>query len=233
MGAVAFGLRAIHAWDRLRFAMLRARLGARLELAGEVSPNLRFARIRIEPGGVLRLGAGVSAERQPGNHLWVQHGGTLAIGAEAWLRTEHEANRLTVFPNAHLELGERVLLNGAMLHAKREIRVGHDSMIGFGSRVFDSDLHPMDLETPARTEPVTIGERVWIGSDVTIARGVTIGDDVVVGARSVVTRDLPSNVLALGTPAEPVRKIGRRPTLPEPEMEGEAPESELAKPETQ
>jgi acetyltransferase-like isoleucine patch superfamily enzyme len=45
--------------------------------------------------------------------------------------------------------------------------------------------------------------------------GVTIGDDVVIGARSVVTHDIPSGVLALGHPAKPVRSIGPRDRLPE------------------
>ena len=67
--------------------------------------------------------------------------------------------------------------------------------------MLDSDFHDLDVNTPERSTPVTIGERVWIASDVTVLQGVTIGDDVVVGARSVVTRDLPSRVLALGTPA--------------------------------
>jgi maltose O-acetyltransferase len=103
-----------------------------------------------------------------------------------------------------------------MLHAKRRISIGSDSMLGFGSRVFDADLHPLDLDTPERIEPVEIGCRVWIGSDVTVLRGVHIGDDVVVGARSVVTHSLPPRVLAVGAPAKVVREIGRRPTLPEP-----------------
>ena len=209
-------LRAVYAWDQLCFAAFRARVGGGLALEGPVSPNLRFARLRMEPGATVRIGAGLATERQRGNHLWVQAGGTLVLGDEVWLRTEHCENRLTVFPGARLELGDRVLLNGAMLHAKQQIRVGNDSMIGFGSRVFDSDLHPLDLETPERIEPVEIGERVWIGSDVTLARGVRIGDDVVVGARSVVTGDLPSRVVAVGAPARPIREIGRRPTLPEP-----------------
>lgn len=209
-------LRAVYAWDRLCFAEFRARLGHALSLEGDVSPNLRFARVRLEPGASLRVGTGFATERQPGNHLWVQTGGALVLGSCVWLRTEHGANRLTVFPGARLELGDRVLVNAAMIHAKRQVRIGSDSMLGFGSRIFDSDLHPLDTETPERIEPVEIGERVWIGSDVTVTRGVTIGDDVVVGARSVVTRDLPPRVLALGAPARPVREIAKRPTLPHP-----------------
>lgn len=208
-------LRAIFALDRLRWRCRRRRFGEALVVAESASPNLRFARLRIEPGGRVEIGERVACERQAGNHVWVQAGGELAIGDDAWLRTEHGENRLTVFPGARLRVGARALLNGAMLHAKVSIEVGPDSMLGFGSRVFDSDLHPLDLDTPARNEPVVIGARVWIASDVTILRGVHIGDDVAVGARSVVTRDLPSGVLALGAPAKPVRPIGRRPTLPE------------------
>ena len=207
-------LHAIHAWDRLLFAAFRARAGSSLELANPVSPNLRFAALRTEPGAVVRIGPGLATERQPGNHLWVQAGGKLSLGRDVWLRTEHGPNRLTVFPGALLELGDRVLVNGAMLHAKQRVVLGNDSMIGFGSRVFDADLHPLDLETPERIEAVEIGERVWIGSDVTVTRGVHIGDDVVVGARSVVTRDLPPRVLALGAPARPVKDIAERPRLP-------------------
>lgn len=207
-------LHTVHAWDRLRFALFRARLGDALRIEGPVSANLRFARVRLEPGATLEIGAGLATERQPGNQLWVQSGGTLRLGRDVWLRTEHGENRLTVFPGARLELADRVLVNGAMLHAKQSIRIGADSMIGFGARVFDADLHPLDRETPERIEPVEIGCRVWIGSDVTVTRGVRIGDDVVVGARSVVTRDLPPRVLALGAPARPVREIAERPKLP-------------------
>jgi acetyltransferase-like isoleucine patch superfamily enzyme len=208
-------LRAIHALDRLRFRRFCRRLGPALVVDPSASPNLRFAHMRIEPGGRIEIGARVATERQPGNHLWVQAGGSLSIGDDAWLRTEHAENRLTVFPGGRLVVGARALLNGAMLHAKCEIEIGEDSMLGFGSRVFDSDLHPLDVSTPERSLPVRIGARVWVASDVTILRGVSIGDDVAIGARSVVTRDLPSRVLAVGSPAKPIRSIDRRPTLPE------------------
>lgn len=55
--------------------------------------------------------------------------------------------------------------------------------------------------------PVTVGHNVWIGGSVTILPGVTIGDNVVIGAGSVVTRDIPSNSVAVGNPARVVKKI--------------------------
>ena len=55
--------------------------------------------------------------------------------------------------------------------------------------------------------PVTIGNNVWIGGSVVILPGVTIGDNVVIGAGSVVTKDIPSNVIAAGNPCKVVREI--------------------------
>jgi acetyltransferase-like isoleucine patch superfamily enzyme len=208
-------LRAIYRWDQLRFALWRRRFGERLSVGADVSPNLRFSDLRAEPGARVEIGPGYATERRRANHLWVQSGGTLALGRRVWLRTECGPNFITVAEGARVELGARCLINGAMLHANLGIRMGDDSMMGFGSRVLDSDFHHIDIHTPERSSPVTIGERVWIASDVTVLQGVTIGDDVVIGARSVVTHDIPSGVLAIGHPAKPVRRIGPRDRLPE------------------
>ncbi|OOF60004.1 sugar O-acetyltransferase [Rodentibacter myodis] len=71
--------------------------------------------------------------------------------------------------------------------------------------------HPLDAELRntgwEQAKPITIGNNVWIGGNVVILPGVTIGDNVVVGAGSVVTKDLPANVLALGNPCRVVREI--------------------------
>ena len=55
--------------------------------------------------------------------------------------------------------------------------------------------------------PVTIGNNVWIGGSVTILPGVTIGDNVTIGAGSVVTKDIPSNSIAVGNPCKVVKTI--------------------------
>lgn len=58
--------------------------------------------------------------------------------------------------------------------------------------------------------PVHIGNRVWIGAGVLIMPGVTIGDDTVIGAGSVVTKDIPSGVVAVGNPCRVLREISER-----------------------
>ena len=55
------------------------------------------------------------------------------------------------------------------------------------------------LET---TAPITLGDNVWLGGDVTILPGVTIGSNTVIGAGSVVTKDIPSGVVAVGNPCK-------------------------------
>lgn len=54
-------------------------------------------------------------------------------------------------------------------------------------------------------EPISIGNEVWIAADVFIAPNVTIGDSSVVGYRSTVTKDLPKNMICIGSPATPIR----------------------------
>ena len=54
---------------------------------------------------------------------------------------------------------------------------------------------------------MTIGDNVWIGGSVTILPGVTIGSNVTIGAGSVVTRDIPDNVVAVGNPCKVIKKI--------------------------
>ncbi len=77
--------------------------------------------------------------------------------------------------------------------------------------VFSTSGHPIDAKQ--RNEgleiawPITVGHSVWFGAGVVVCPGVTIGDNVVIGAGSVVTKDLPSNVVAVGSPCHVLRKI--------------------------
>lgn len=76
---------------------------------------------------------------------------------------------------------------------------------------FYTALHPLDSETRITllesAKPITVGHRVWIGGNVTVLPGVSIGDDSVIGAGSVVTKDIPSGVIAAGNPCKILRKI--------------------------
>lgn len=203
-------LRALHALDRVRLAWLRARLPG-LEIDPGASANLAHARYVLGPGARLRIAAGVVTERLRGRlHFELGPGAQVEIGERAWLRTEIDEVHLVAFAGARMKVGPEALLNGCHLSAKREVVVGRRSWVGPGSRVFDSDQHDLDAARPERSDPVAIGDHVWIASDVTVLRGVRIGDHAVVGSRSLVTNDVPPHALAYGVPARVRGVVGDR-----------------------
>ncbi|HEX3295900.1 MAG TPA: sugar O-acetyltransferase [Nocardioides sp.] len=110
-----------------------------------------------------------------------------------------------------IHVGDRVFANfGLVCLDVARITIGDDTRIGPGVQLL-TPTHPL-AAGPRRegwesARPITIGRNVWLGGAVVVCPGVTIGDDTVVGAGSVVTRDLPAQVLALGNPARVVRSI--------------------------
>lgn len=91
-----------------------------------------------------------------------------------------------------------------------EVTIGDHAFIGPNVSIYTAchPLSPTERNTGVEwAEPVTIGNNVWIGGSVTILPGVTIGDNVVIGAGSVVTRDIPSDVVAAGNPARVIKTL--------------------------
>jgi galactoside O-acetyltransferase len=72
--------------------------------------------------------------------------------------------------------------------------------------------HPIDPELRKKglqfNKPIHIGKNCWLGAGVLVMPGVTIGDNTVIGAGSVVTKDIPSNVVAFGNPCRVRREVG-------------------------
>lgn len=91
-----------------------------------------------------------------------------------------------------------------------DIYIGDSVMIA-PNVVIATGTHPICPELREKAYqynlPVHIGNRVWIGAGAIILPGVTIGDDSVIGAGSVVTKDVPSGVVAVGNPCRVLRKI--------------------------
>ncbi|MDB5251882.1 MAG: hypothetical protein JWP27_1051 [Flaviaesturariibacter sp.] len=119
-----------------------------------------------------------------------------------------------------LEIGDNTMLNGVSVTAYEHVTIGKNCHIASCTLITDTDYHPLDPATREREvlgygidhsivkkKPVTIGNNVWIGWGCTILKGVTIGDNSVIAAGSVVTGDIPANVIAAGNPAVPKKKI--------------------------
>lgn len=114
--------------------------------------------------------------------------------------------------NCHL--GKEVYANfNLTLVDDTHIYIGDNTMLG-PNVVIATAGHPV---LPKLREvgyqynsPVTIGKNCWLGAGVIVLPGVTIGDNTVVGAGSVVTKDLPANVVAVGNPCRVLREIGEK-----------------------
>lgn len=115
------------------------------------------------------------------------------------------------FGGNHLILGKCVYINYNFCGVDDTfITIGDYSMIG-PCVVIATALHPENPELRNKTyqynKPVTIGKSVWIGANVTVCPGVTIGDNSIIGAGSVVTKDIPANVVAFGSPCRVIRPL--------------------------
>lgn len=111
----------------------------------------------------------------------------------------------------NIEIGENfymnmncVILDGAKITFGDNVFVAPDCG-------FYTAGHPLDVYQRNKgleyAYPITIGDNVWIGANVTVLPGVSIGDNSVIGAGSVVNKDIPANVLAVGNPCRVVREL--------------------------
>ncbi len=96
------------------------------------------------------------------------------------------------------------------------ITIGHHCFIGPNCGIYTA-VHPTLAEERnlglEKALPVVIGNNCWIGGDVTILPGVTIGEGTVIGAKSVVTKDIPANVIAVGNPCRVLRSITEKDSI--------------------
>lgn len=111
----------------------------------------------------------------------------------------------------HIKVGKRFFANfNFTVLDEAMVTIGDDCFIGPNVGIYTACHSTDPVERNSRREwalPVTIGNNVWIGGSVTILAGVNIGDNVTIGAGSVVTRDIPSGSIAVGSPCRPIKQI--------------------------
>lgn len=157
--------------------------------AARLADQYHRAVVADDPGarGVLEEllgGLGDGADVRP--PLFVDYGWRISIGARSFVNIGLTA--LDVAP----------------------ITIGEDCQLGPNVQLL-TPTHPVEpgprRDKVEAAEPITLGDNVWLGGGVIVCPGVTIGDNTVVGAGSVVTKDLPANVIAVGSPAKAVREL--------------------------
>jgi maltose O-acetyltransferase len=107
-------------------------------------------------------------------------------------------------------LGKRVFFNyNCVVLDGCLVKIGDNCLFGPAVQIYTA-AHPLNAELrrgPEFCKPIEIGSDVWVGGGTIICPGVRIGDRTVIGAGSVVTRDIPSDVVAVGNPCRVIRPI--------------------------
>ena len=122
-------------------------------------------------------------------------------------------------PPLHANFGGKFVHFGKWIYANYGLTLVDDTHIFVGDNtMFGPNVtlatagHPIDPELRGRglqyNMPIHIGTNCWLGAGVIVMPGVTIGDNTVIGAGSVVTKDIPSGVVAVGNPCRVMRQIG-------------------------
>ncbi|MGN6605141.1 MAG: acyltransferase [Ginsengibacter sp.] len=145
---------------------------------------------------------------------------TIKIGGNCVFRTARISNLIglnrrttlsTQNENAEIIIGENCGFSAVVIGARKSIIIGKNVMVGANVLITDHDWHSMDPDNRENgipeTKPVKIEDNVFIGYSSSILKGVTIGKNSVIGANSVVTKDIPENVIAAGNPCKIIRSL--------------------------
>lgn len=127
------------------------------------------------------------------------------VGEKVWI-----VPPLTVAVGKYVSIGEGTYANmNLTLIDDWKITIGKHVLIGPNVTLCTTGhpIHPKHRADGMYSFPITIEDNVWIGANVIVMPGVTIGENSVIGAGSVVTKDIPANVVAFGSPCKVHREI--------------------------
>jgi len=148
----------------------------------------------------------------------------LALGANV---TVYTWTAFSIEPSGTVSVGDDTVLVGAIIMCAERISIGQRVIVSYHVTIADSDFHPMDasarrqdaianapganpaLRAALVTDPVEIGDDVWIGIGAYVLKGVRIGNGARILAGSVVTRDVAAGTTVGGNPARPVTDAPR------------------------
>ena len=149
------------------------------------------------------------------NKKWISIGRGLTCGVGCRFETHPEKNNnspLLIIGNnvqindyVHIVSKEKVVIGNNVLMASK-IFISDLNHGNYSSEFQDSPLTPPNKRTLS-TAPIFIEDNVWIGEFVSVLSGVSIGKGSIIGANSVVSKSLPPDVIAVGSPAKPVKKF--------------------------
>lgn len=148
---------------------------------------------------------------------------TIKIGSRTMINSKQSWLHVAAYSKVHLladragakiEIGEDTRFHASCIRAYKSVKIGSRCLIANNCQIMDASGHGLSFEDvtkrieqiPFKIAPVEIEDDVWLCEGVTVLPGVTIGRGTIVGARSVVTKSLPSMCIAAGNPARVVRR---------------------------
>lgn len=107
---------------------------------------------------------------------------------------------------ANLVIGNGCSFSGVSIRCFQQIVIRNNVRVGANVLIVDGDAHQNDPRSNDN-RPILIEDNVWIGTSVIVLKGVTIGKNSVIGAGSIVTKDIPANVVAAGNPCRVIKTL--------------------------
>ncbi|ANK63024.1 DapH/DapD/GlmU-related protein [Loigolactobacillus backii] len=138
---------------------------------------------------------------------------TRLVGLENELLANQMQNGTYFTPPMHIDcansvhLGENVYANHSLtMMSLGGITIDNGVMLGPGVGLFTVNHEPKNIRV-VKTGAIHIKKNAWLGARVSVLPGVTIGENAIIGTGAVVTKDIPANSIAVGTPAKVIKKI--------------------------
>ena len=169
-----------------------------------------WCRIKMRLWGI-EFGKGCSFR---GNMLFFRgNGSSITIGDHCSFNSDSRFNFrgvnhrciLQAVKGGKIIIGNHCGFSGVSIVSNVGVSIGDHVLVGTNTMIGDRNDH--ESRFPEwQPKPVNIGNNVWIGMNCVIMRGVTVGDNVIIGANSVVTKDIPANTIAAGTPCKVIKE---------------------------
>ena len=152
--------------------------------------------------------------------VYIHPGSKVTIGKNIKIRTSKISNLIgikqrttisTISEHAEIKIGDNCGFTAVVIGAAQSIVIGNNVLVGSNVLITDTDWHSLkgvnrELNF-AINKPVNISDNVFIGYSSTILKGVSIGKNSVIGANSVVTKDIPADVIAAGNPCKVLKPL--------------------------
>ena len=148
-------------------------------------------------------------------YIFKQSSSSIILGKNLTFRSYPNSNLIglnrncsisTLTKEAKIEIGDNCGFSGTVIGAFIFIKIGNNVRCGANTLITDSDWHLDDLRA-GDPMPIIIEDNVWIGEGVKILKGVSVGKNSVIGAGSVVTKNVPANVIAAGNPCKVLKNL--------------------------